>query len=53
MGWTLRFKHLISCGNNQYSDPYFIPGYGTTVNSSTWGGSYSIIFDLDLFKGKI
>ncbi len=52
MGWTIRFKHLLSSGKSQYCEPYYIPGYGTTVSSSTWGGSYSIIFDLNLFKQK-
>lgn len=50
MGWSIRYKKNISSSHNNYAEPYYIPGYGTTTNSSSWGGSYSIIFDLNFNK---
>ncbi len=48
MGWSVRYKAGFSIGENDHSKPYYVPGYGTTVNSSCWGGTYNIIFDLKL-----
>ncbi|MCR5312299.1 MAG: DUF6048 family protein [Bacteroidaceae bacterium] len=50
MGWSIRFKRELSSTNNDYAKPYYIPGYGTTVNSSCWGGTYNLIFDLNWGK---
>ncbi len=50
MGWSVRLKKDFSTTDNQYSKPHFIPGYGTTTGGSTWGGTYSLIFDVDWGK---
>ena len=47
MGWTVRYKYEISTTNNKYSRPFYIPGYGTTTDTSAWSGTYSLIFDLN------
>lgn len=52
MGWTVRYKHEISSSKNNYANPYYIPGYGTTKGSSVWGATYSLIFDLNWGKKK-
>lgn len=50
MGWTVRYKHEIHSSVNDYAQPYYIPGYGTTTSGSTWGASYHLIFDLNWGK---
>lgn len=52
MGWTVRFKHELSSSKNDYSQPYYIPGYGTTTTGSCWGASYHLIFDLNWGKKR-
>jgi len=52
MGWTARYKMEIHTTKNLYSHPYYIPGYGTTVNGSYWGATYNICFDLNWGKKK-
>ena len=48
MGWSVRYKQELSIGANDHSRPYYVPGYGTTTNTSCWGGMYNLIFDLRL-----
>ena len=50
MGWSLRYKSELSSTHSDFSKPYYIPGYGTTVNGSCWGGTYNLIFDLNWGK---
>lgn len=50
MGWSIRYKKKIKMGQDIYAQPYYIPGYGTTVNESCWGGTYNLIFDLNWGK---
>lgn len=50
MGWSIRYKSELHSTKSDYSKPYYIPGYGTTVNSSCWGGTYNLIFDLNWGK---
>lgn len=50
MGWSARYKKQLSLGNTDLSKPYYVPGYGTTVNESCWGGTYNLIFDLNWGK---
>lgn len=50
MGWSLRLKRAFSIGSTEHSDPYYIPGYGTTTNSTTLGATYNLIFDLNWGK---
>ena len=52
MGWSVRYKHEVNTSKNEYAKPYYIPGYGTTTNSSAWGASYYLIFDLNWGKKK-
>lgn len=52
MGWSVRYKRELSSSKNNYANPYYIPGYGTTTNASTWGGAYYLIFDLNWGKKK-
>ena len=52
MGWSLRFRKEISFEESRYAKPYYIPGYGTTTDSSCWGGTYNLIFDLNWGKKK-
>lgn len=47
MGWAVRYKREISSTKSDYSKPNCIPGYGYTTNSTCWGGTYSLIFDLN------
>ncbi len=52
MGWSVRLKKELSTTENQYSKPHFIPGYGKTTTGTSWGGTYSLIFDVDWGKKK-
>lgn len=52
MGWSVRYKHKISSTKNQYAQPYYIPGYGTTTHTTGWGATYNLIFDLNWGKKK-
>ena len=52
MGWSVRYKREISSTKNQYAKPYYIPGYGTTTQTTGWGVTYNLIFDLNWGKKK-
>ncbi len=47
MGWLVRYKSELSSTKNNYARPNCIPGYGYTTNTSCWGATYSLIFDLN------
>ncbi len=47
MGWAIRYKKELASTKNDYAKPNCIPGYGYTTNASCWGGTYSLIFDLN------
>ena len=47
MGWLLRYKKELSSTKSDYAKPNCIPGYGYTTNSTCWGATYSLIFDLN------
>lgn len=47
MGWAIRYKREIASTKSDYAKPNCIPGYGYTTDSSCWGGTYSLIFDLN------
>lgn len=47
MGWSLRLKKELSTTNNATSKPHYIPGYGKTTSGTSWGGTYSLIFDVN------
>jgi hypothetical protein len=50
MGWSVRLKTELSTTKNLSSKPHYIPGYGTTTSGTSWGGTYSLIFDVDWGK---
>ncbi len=52
MGWSIRMKKELSTTDNMYSKPHYIPGYGKTTSGTSWGGTYSLIFDVDWGKKK-
>lgn len=52
MGWMIRYKKEFSSTTSDYAKPSCIPGYGYTTNSTCWGGTYSLIFDLNWGKKK-
>lgn len=45
MGWALRMKWKISASVNEYSNPWYVPGFGK-YNSSNLGITYSLIYKL-------
>lgn len=47
MGWSVRYKREITSKGNDFAKPHCIPGYGYTTNSTCWGGTYNLIFDLN------
>ena len=47
MGWAVRYKREIASTKSDYAKPNCIPGYGYTTNTTCWGGTYSLIFDLN------
>ena len=52
MSWAVRYKYELSSTKSDYSKPSCIPGYGYTTKSNCWGGTYSLIFDLNWGKKK-
>lgn len=48
MGWSLRYKTEISSTDIKHGKPYYIPGYGTTTDSSCFGATYNLIWDIRL-----
>lgn len=53
MGWAVRYRRELASTKNIYAKPFYIPGYGTTVNSGTLGFTYSLIFDVNWGKKKV
>ena len=53
MGWSVRYRRELSSTKSVYAKPFYIPGYGTTVNSGTLGFTYSLIFDMNWGMKKI
>lgn len=47
MGWSLRLKKELLTNSDNTSFPHYIPGYGKTATESSWGGIYSLIFDVN------
>ena len=47
MGWAVRYKREIASTKSDFAKPNCIPGYGYTTNSTCWGGTYSLIVDLN------
>lgn len=47
MGWAVRYKREIASTKSDFAKPNCIPGYGYTTNTTCWGGTYSLIFDLN------
>lgn len=45
MGWALRMKWKISASANEYSNPWYVPGFGK-YDSSNLGVTYTLIYKL-------
>lgn len=52
MGWAIRYKRELSSTKSNYAKPSCIPGYGYTTNSTCWGGTFNLMFDLNWGKKK-
>jgi hypothetical protein len=52
MGWYVRYKRTLGYSEDKYAKPDCIPGYGYTTKTTNWGGTYSLIFDLNWGKKK-
>lgn len=52
MAWLVRYKRILTQTDNVYSQPYYIPGYGTTTGGCAWAFTYSLTFDLNWGKGR-
>ena len=50
LGWTVRYKILLSKGNDQVMDPYSIPGYGRGNTNRGFGISYSVLYKFPVIK---
>ena len=50
IGWTVRYKFLLSKGKDEVMSPYMIPGYGKGGSGRAFGISYSIYYKIPLFK---
>lgn len=51
MGWSLRLKYRLSAEENEYGNPWYVPGYGI-YKSSRVGLHYSIIYRIPGKKKK-
>lgn len=47
MGWSVRYKRELTSTKNEFAKPNCIPGYGYTTNTTCWGATYNLIFDLN------
>lgn len=47
MGWAVRYKRELASTKSDFAKPNCIPGYGYTTNSTCWGATYNLIFDLN------
>jgi hypothetical protein len=52
MGFTMRFKLLMKTKQTEILKPYYIPGFGKNVSSSSFGFNYYISYRLP-FRKKI
>ena len=52
MGWTLRYKFLISPGSKESNKPYYIAGYGKGNDNTAFGITYSLYFTIPLITTK-
>lgn len=50
MGWSVRYKWMLSSKKNFNSEPWFIPGYGTS--GTPFSITYSIYYNIPLSKKK-
>ena len=46
MGWDIRLKFRLHDNVSSIGDPWYIPGYGKTDSSTTWGGTFKLLFDI-------
>lgn len=52
MGYTARYKFLLSTNEPRGFIPHDVPGYGKTYNDGTWGFNYYIMFRIPVRKDE-
>jgi len=50
LGWTIRYKIMLSRGKDELMTPYLIPGFGKVSNNRSFGISYHVMYKIPLFK---
>ncbi len=50
LGLGARYKAKLHTSKNEFSEPWYVPGYG--LSGSHWALNYSVIFDLSRGNGK-
>ena len=45
MGWSIRYKRMLSSKKSENSEPLYIPGFGKNKDSQ-WGITYNLIYNL-------
>ncbi len=51
MGWSVRYKRMMSCTENPNAEPHYVPGYGEN-DDTLFGFTYNLIYYLPLSKKK-
>ena len=46
MGWDMRMKFRLHESVDPICEPWYVPGFGKNGSSSTWGGTFKILFDI-------
>ena len=46
LGWDARFKFRIKQKADAVGNPWFVPGYGKNDGSTSWGGTFKLLFDI-------
>jgi hypothetical protein len=53
VGWTLRYKIMLTSGFNEGYQPYYIAGYGKGAGSNSFGFTYSLFYTIPLVKVRV
>ena len=46
MGWDMRIKFRLHENVDPICEPWYVPGYGKNASTTTWGGTFKILFDI-------
>lgn len=52
LGWSVRWKFRLAQQRTPHGQPYYVPGYGDNSDSSCFGGSFSLLFDISDIKNS-